>query len=553
MSFLRSLFGFLCLAFCVLSFSCGAFAADVAVISREGGYYASLGKHLVRWLKQESIEACFADKDSLGKALGSSKLAFLVGYNEVSDAEMDKISAFCARGGRLVVFYSAAPKLARLMGVKILGYKASSYPGQWSIMYFGGTYPSGAPKLIRQTSAVLQRAAPIKGKSRVLSSWYDRNGRSTGDAAWLVSSYGYWMTHVLLADGDEVEKARLLGAMVGSILPKAWSYAAYQKRKALQTATENAFAVRQKPKPGEIHAVWDHSGCGLYPGNWAKTMSVLKSSGVTDLFVNVAGAGFAHYPSSVLPRSRTCEQEGDQLKACLAAARNSGIRVHAWVLCFTATRSTKAWLDEFSRRGWRLKTRAGELSEYLDPSKAEVRNHLLAAIDELQVRYPQLAGIHLDFVRWYEKSVKPANASQVITRFVASAKRRVVRKRLFTVAVLGKYPACVASVGQDWAGWLSSNIVDYVVPMDYTESSTKFEEFLSQHASLGAAARKKVIVGIGVTANESRLSPMQVMRQILLARKYGLSGVALFDLDRQLETRVLPFLKQGLWRQPIAR
>lgn len=528
--------------------SLGLSAADVAVISREAGYYSSLGKHLIRWLKQESVEADFAEKDELAKTLKTAKLAFLVGYDDVSEQEMRQISAFCARGGRLVVFYSASPRLAQLMRVKVVGYKAAQYPGQWSSMNFSGTYPTGLPKTIRQTSSVLQRAVPIKGKSRTIGVWHDRAGRSTGDAAVLVSSYGYWVTHVFLADGDEAEKARLLGAMVGSVLPNRWNFTVHQKRVAAESAADRAYAMSLKPRTGEIRAVWDHSGCGLYPGNWPKTIAVLKANGVTDLFVNVAGAGFAHYPSSVLPRSKIFEQEGDQLKACLGAARGSGIRVHAWILAFTATRAPKSVLEDFAKRGWRLKTNSGALSEYLNPANAAVRNHILKAVDELQVKYPAIAGIHLDFVRWYEKSSKSATASQTITAFVASVKRRISNKRIFSAAVLGKYPSCVASVGQDWTAWISANIVDFVVPMDYTESEARFEEYLKQHASLGGAARRKVIVGIGVTANESRLTPKAVMRQIILVRKYGLAGVALFDLDRQLEVKILPNLRLGLWR-----
>lgn len=548
MNFFRKIFSVAVFILFALSLSSNSSAADVAVISREAGYYSSLGKHIVRWLKQESVAADFAEKDALAKTLKTAKLAFLVGYNEISEQEMQQISAFCARGGRLVVFYSSSPRLAQLMGVKVVGYKAAQYPGQWSSMNFAGTYPTGVPKVIRQTSSVLQRAVPIKGKSRTIGVWHDRSGRSSGDAAVLVSSYGYWMTHVFLADGDESEKARLLGAIVGSVLPKHWNFAQHEKRVAAESAANRAYAVSLKPRAGEIRAVWDHSGCGLYPGNWPKTIAVLKANGVTDLFVNVAGAGFAHYPSAVLPRSKTFEQEGDQLKACLAAAKGSGIRVHAWILTFTATRASKSTLDDFAKRGWRLKTASGELSEYLNPANAEVRNHILKAVDELQAKYPAIAGIHLDFVRWYEKSVKTATAAKTITAFVASVKRRIANKRIFSTAVLGKYPSCVASVGQDWTAWISANIVDYVVPMDYTENEGRFEEYLKQHSSLGAAARRKVIVGIGVTANESRLTPKEVMRQILFVRKHGLAGVALFDLDRQLEVKILPYLRLGLWK-----
>lgn len=521
-------------------------AADVCVVSRESGYYTSLAKHIVRWLGQESINSHLASKDGLSAALSKSKIAFLVGYSEVSEAEMKTIRNFHSRGGRLIVFYSSAPKLAALMGVKCIGYKAAAYPGQWSCMNFNLDSSKGWPKSILQTSTVLQRAVPIPGKSRVIATWADRTGKSNGEPAWIVSNFGYWMTHVLLADGDEKEKARLVAAMVGSILPSAWNYAQARKRELSETASVKAFAERQVRRPGEIHAVWDHSGCGLYPGNWSKTMAVLKANGVTDVFVNVAGAGFAHYPSDVLPRSKTYEQEGDQLTACLAAGRKANIRVHAWILCFTATRSAPSVLDTFAKRAWRLKTKTGKLSEYLDPSNPAVRNHILAAIDEIQFKYPSINGIHLDFVRWYELSAKPKNAVQVISRFVASAKRRVIGPRWFTTAVLGKYPACVNSVGQDWSSWIGANLVDYVVPMDYTENTDTFESYLVQHSALKTHARK-TIAGIGVTANESRLTPLQVINQIRLARKYNLAGVALFDLDRTLEVNILPYLRLGLW------
>ena len=522
-----------------------AHAAGVVVVSREPGYYASLAKHAARWLKEQQIPCEIASADRLGPALQPAKLALLIGFNEPGDAEMKELEAFRSRGGRLVVFYSASPRLAALMGVRPLGYKAAAYPGQWSRMDFNVRFPEGCPKTILQTSTVLQRAEAIPGKSRVMATWSDRSGKSTGDAAWLSSASGYWMTHVLLADGDEALKAQLLAAFVGSVAPELWNYAGYRKRQAAADKATSDFASRQARRPGEIHAVWEHSGCGLYPGDWPRTMRLLKENGVTDLFVNVAGAGFAHYPSNVLPRSKIFEQEGDQLKACLAAAKGSGIRVHAWVLCFTATRGSPGAVEALRKRGWCLKTRDGQPTEYLDPSNADARAYILKAVDELQEKY-MLDGIHLDFVRWYERSAKPADAAAIVSRFVASAKLHVKRPLWFTTAVLGKYPACVASVGQDWVGWLGSNTVDYVVPMDYTEDSTRFEEYLQQHAALKTHARK-TIAGIGVTANESRLSALQVINQLRLVRKYNLAGVALFDLDTTLEKQILPYLKMGIW------
>ena len=534
----------LCLFAFALSAAFAA-AAPVTVVAQKAGYYTSLARHAQRWLKMQGVSAALATPQTMASTLADARVAFLIGFEEPTASELRTLKAMRARGGKLVVFYSASPSLAQLMGVKVLGYATAPYPGAWSRMNFDAGALAGCPRTILQTSTVLQRAQPVKGRSVALANWIDRSGRATGDAAWLRSDAGYWMTHVLLADGDEAEKAQLLAAICGSAGADLWNARAAAAREKERLAALAAYASRQQPRKGEIHAVWDHSGCGLYPGNWPRTIALLKASRVTDLFVNVAGAGFAHYPSAVLPRSKTFVQEGDQLAQCTAAARGSGIRVHAWLLCFTGTRATPDRLEVFRTRGWRLKTRDGKLSEYLNPANASLQATLLSAIDEMQARY-RIDGIHLDFVRWYERAVKPDNAANVISRFVMEARRRTIRPRWLTAAVLGKYPACVASVGQDWSSWLNMNIIDYAVPMDYTESLSTFGSYLQQHSAVRAHARR-TIAGIGVTANESRLDARQVIDQIRLARNHGLAGVALFDLDATLEKQILPYLRQGIW------
>ena len=517
----------------------------VSIVAHEPGYYTSLANHVQRWLRNENVPAQVVTPKTMSAALAKERLAFLVGFATPAPAEMQALRAFRARGGKFVVFHSSAPALAELMGVKPLGYISAPYPGAWSRMDFIAGRPAGFPAAIRQTSTVLQSAVPLKGKGRVLATWSDRNGRSTGKAAWIETAAGWWMTHVLLADGDEKLKARLVSAMVGAADPKAWSLAASEARAKRTADSLRAYAQRQVPRAGEIHAVWDHSGCGLYPGDWLKTMKVLSAAHVTDLFVNVAGAGFAHYPSSVLPRSKTYADEGDQLAKCVQAGRACGVRVHAWILCFNATRTSPEQLESFRKRGWRLRTKDGRVTDYLDPSNPIIRGRILAAVDEIVANY-RVDGIHLDFVRWYEGAAKPKNAASVITAFVSEVRRHVKRPTLLSTAVLGKYPACVGSVGQDWPRWAEANLVDYVVPMDYTESNELFTSYVAQHAASRVVA-SKTIAGLGVTANESRLNARDVIDQVRIVRQYGLAGEALFDLDVTLETDILPYLRMGLW------
>ena len=323
-----------------------------------------------------------------------------------------------------------------------------------------------------------------------------------------------------------------------------------------------------EPRPGEIRGVWDHFGKGLYEGDWPRTMRILQAAGISDLYVNVAGPGFAHYESAVLPRSSLLRRSGDQLAACLEAARPVGIRVHAWVMCFSAGRAPENIRAAFAARGWCLKNAQGTDSYLLDPSHPDVRRMVLDALGEIAERYP-VAGVHLDYIRWrdfpstrntpdamfryreaHPEAPAPTDAqlfdwrARLISDFVVAARSRVLASRpdaVVTAAVYGKYPSCVNAVGQDWLSWLETGVVDYVLPMDYTESFDRFAEWTGEQSRTRSQAMK-VIAGIGVTATESKLDAAAVARQIGITRAVNLAGFALFDLDETLEKTILPSL-----------
>ncbi len=471
--------------------------AVTACAASERAYAASLAEKTRRWLAEGGVHAALVDDRALASALAGRRLAYLVVCQKPTAAHLQALARFRAQGGRLAVLQSYSPALAAFMGARI---------------------PRAA------SPARAAQALKVAG--------------------------GWWVTDVFGATGSEEAQARPLLEIAAAAVPGAWNAAAWEARRAARRAAERDYGRLQRPRPGELHAVWDHTGQGLYPGDWPRTMRLLRESGVTDLFVNVAGAGFAHYPSRILPTSQVCLREGDQLAACLAAARGTGVRVHAWVLCFNATRASKARLASLAKRGWRLKDRSSRLTEYLDPSNADVRWHLLSAIDELVRAYP-VAGVHLDFVRWYEgAAAKPRNPAAAVGTFVAAvrARLRAARPRMWlTAAVLSRHPSCAASVGQDWTAWIDRGLVDYAVPMNYFAGLPQYTAAVAAQARTPQRARR-LLSGIGVTANESVLTPAQVIDQINAARRAGLAGVALFDLDHTLAERVLPVLRLGLFR-----
>lgn len=460
-------------------------------------YAASQARHVVDGLAAGGVKAELVVDKALDNGLAGRRLAYFVTMQKPSAGQLAAIGRFRASGGKVAVLQSYSPDLASSLGVVFEG-------------------PS------RKRGKIQVR--PFKG--------------------------GWWLGNFFSSDDSEEEKSRQLLSMVGASVPGLWNAVAWEAKRRARLAADRAYGAKQVPRPGEIHAVWDHSGEGLYPGDWPRTMRVLQANRITDLFVNVAGAGFGHYSSKILPASSTLTTTGDQLSACLAAARGTGIRVHAWILCFNATRTSPGKKAAFAKKGWLLKDTQGRVTEYLNPANPDLRWYLLRTIDEIARNYA-VSGIHLDFVRWYEKADgKPKNPDRTISTFVMAVRQRVraIRpKAILSAAVLGNYPSCIASVGQNWKAWIDAGLVDYVVPMNYVPDTPRLAALVQKQALTPAQARH-VIGGIGVTANESMLSPRQVVDQINFVRRAGFAGVALFDLDTTLVTKVLPILRLGLFR-----
>jgi uncharacterized lipoprotein YddW (UPF0748 family) len=630
-----------------LACSC-AMAAPVAIIQAQDAvqpserrFAAALAKHVERWYKEAGVPCTLAADTHLAEALVGKKVAVLVYASMPTARQIQLLSDFVAKDGKLIVCYSCSPALAKLMGVQTVGYQKGSTDGRWSQMHFTKDAPRGTPDMVLQTSSNIFLVNPIAGQSTVLAWWHDRKGRQTSEPAWLASSRGYWMTHVLLADGDAEAKGRLLLALTAAYDPSLWSAAAthmlrqarqicntsgpaglqeaaisikddkrrrrassavsgalqaestavslmagkqyfeaWQKATELRSRMCDVYGLLQSPQKGEIRAIWDHSGMGLYPGDWTRTCRLLKDAGFSDIYVNVAGPGFAHYASSVLPRSRVFDEQGDQLAACVAAAKPFGLRVHAWILCFSTTGSTQDRLDIFHKRGWLLTNDDGTARPWIDPGVPAARAYLMGAVREMAVNY-KVAGVHLDFVRYpdfasslgptvrksfeaYRKAPVAAWPDDVkegpqrslfmrwrsdhVTDFVQTARRTLKQEaqgKLLTAAVFGKYPSCVDSVGQDWELWLQLGLLDYVAPMNYTEDMAKFNEWLTMQTRSRKQAMK-IISGLGVTAAESRLNPIEVIDQIKAGRKAGAAGFALFDLDTTLRQEVMPVLRLGI-------
>lgn len=600
----------------------------------------SLARHAVRWFREGGLVADLHNDERLDTTLRGRQVALLVHCADVQADQLRALQAFTGRGGTLIACYSSSPGLASLMGVRVGAYLKVEQ-GRFAAMRFGREKPVNTPQWIQQSSPNIMTAIPVDGAATVLAEWVDRAGRPTGQAAWIQSRAGFWMTHTLSADGHAAAKGRLLVALAGDRHPELWLTAARARlargrvvgpwrepeeglatadalpdaerrgraRQAVTRAIEArreaeallvagrgaeawllahemherllaAYGVMQQSVRGEIRAVWDHSGQGLYPGDWARTCRLLQAAGISDILVNVAAPGFAHCRLDALPRSPVYETQGDQLAACLAAAHPLGIRVHAWLIAFSTTHATAHRRAVFSTRNWLLQDTDGRPTAWLDPANPEVRAMLVQAGRELFERYP-IDGLHLDFVRYanLHESLGPATRRRFeaargrpvsnwpaaartrpvydevvrwrvaqVTALVADMRRlqrQVAPGRWLTAAVFGKHPSCVEAVGQDWESWIEQGYIDYVMPMNYTESLPLFAELVG-HQTRTRRLSSRIIGGLGVTAAESRLDAAAVIDQVNALRAARAVGFALFDLDATLEQDILPVIQLGL-------
>ena len=614
-------------------------AADIAVVYAEQSiaegerrFAKSLAAHVQRWYRQAGIDAdLIPDRALAGRSV--YRFAVLVDCYTPPASVVEAVRRRMSSGTKFAVCYSGSDSLARLFGLSVGTYVRDT-EGRWSNMAFGDRRPQGAPAHVLQTSTNLYTVRSVSTGTVPMAYWQDRTGAATDVAWWKTAGGHYWMTHILTADGDEGAKQQLLLALAAPSVPGVWSAAAKHRYEAaarpltdgsligrirllpkhsprriqmerlltqvreqqqragtllhantfsayravcdLESMTARLYGMTYWSRPGETVAVWDHSGRGLYPGNWEKTAAMLAAHGITDLYVNVAGAAFARYPSKILPVKTT----ENCIATALAACRRHNIRFHAWVLGFSCSLADAATMAKFRSNGWLLQEADGREAPWLDPTHPGVRNYLLSIIRELAAYRPD--GIHLDFIRY--PSLRQSLGPRIRERFRAHGGKTVgwpdciteadgasrrsflrwraaritdtvqsIRRTLraqspsirLSAAVFGKYPACIDSVGQDWLSWLRIGLIDTAAPMNYTEDLERLRDWLgTQTADPRIAPR--IICGIGVTASESRLSAVDVLRQTEIARNAKCGGIALFDLDEFLRLTILPVLSEGI-------
>lgn len=423
-------------------------------------------------------------------------------------------------------------------------------PALWEVMF-------------RAEQARLGRVGHL-GSVQALSQ-YVRAGQSAAAAKCLAEALARQS-----AMASQVEKRDFVGAV--------------QSARQVQRLLADAYLRATPSRSPEGRAFWNHSGTGAYPGDWDRTCRELRAAGFNMVLPNMLWGGSAHYASDVLPRSRTFAQYGDQIAQCVEAAHRHGIEVHVWKVNYNLSTAPREFVEKMREAGRTQVSADGSPVRWLCPSHPD--NVKLECESMLEVaRKYDVDGLHFDYIRYpdadacycqgcrqrFEKERNKPVAHwpedchrgplrdeyrqwrcRQITRLVetvASQARQLKPKLKISAAVFGSYPGCRDSVGQDWLAWVQAGYLDFLCPMDYTESDLAFEVLVSNQLKL-VAGRVPVYPGIGATASRSALSPDRVVGQIQLARQLGAAGFTVFNLSERTAAEILPAVGLGAGARP---
>lgn len=269
----------------------------------------------------------------------------------------------------------------------------------------------------------------------------------------------------------------------------------------------------------------------------------------------------------------------DPLEYAIKQAHKANLKVQAWVVVFNATPLDKEkisqnyiyqnhndWITHDNKSN---KMRSvDQFGYYIDPGVPEAQEYLLNVLCDIVDGYPELDGLHLDYIRYpnismgfHPTSVERFNAynaenpeltwnewrSSLISGFVErlyTMVKNINPNVMLTAAVIANYSEAVNLYAQEWEKWLANGYIDKIYPMLYNADSDLFKRNLSR---IGKMPRQNdIIMGLrAFNGNGSSLALKngkkrntytiyEVKDKIDIVRNYNFGGLALFSYESLL-------------------
>ncbi len=341
-----------------------------------------------------------------------------------------------------------------------------------------------------------------------------------------------------------------------------------------------AVSLLAAPCLAQVKGMWVVRYALTSPAAARRIVERADQAGVTDLFVQFYAKGEAYYNSAFVPRAACVSKDFDPLAIMVRECKARKIRVHAWINVYFVWSSDQRPRDRrhayYRNRDWFACDAAGrclrdytqaELNRigtegvFLSPANQEVKQYLRELVREILFKY-DVDGIHLDYVRYpgldyaYDIPNRTAFRAQYgvdpvrlldgdptlkpywdtwflwrmyqVTDLVAQLKIDIHQFNPWvklSAAVKADPDEARVGFGQDWPSWLANRWVDFVVLMDYSQSTETVLRLAQKSARY--KGRGAVYVGLGAW----RDSMDGIMEKIYALRQAGLDDIVLFSYD----------------------
>ena len=221
----------------------------------------------------------------------------------------------------------------------------------------------------------------------------------------------------------------------------------------------------------------------------------LIKSGITDVFVKANRISTPTYQTV--------------LTTIINKLKGTDIRIHAWITCFVDTQGN-----------------------WVDPKDSNYTDALVKSIANITTNY-DIAGIHLDYVRYPGTAYKYTGGTTAITSFVKQVYETVKSIKAKVAVSAALMPECAANAyyyGQDYA--VLSNYLDFLVPMIYKGNYNEDTDWITTTtAYIVNHSTKPVIAGLQTYKSDNNLvaiSADEINQDIKSAISGGSSGFVLF-------------------------
>ena len=381
-----------------------------------------------------------------------------------------------------------------------------------------------------------------------------------------------------------IESARRMRADARTLTAEGKYVEGSEKAAAANGQLIESFARAQQPLHGEFRAFWCHNAAGVQGMEWDEAIKRLADNGFTAIVPNMLWGGAAFYPSKVLPSASDAAGNGDQIAKCLAACRKYGLQMHVWKVDWNLGAHAPAEFIEQMRREQRLqKSSRGVEEPWLCPSHPANQKLEIDSMVEVARNY-DIDGIHFDYIRYpdgdhcfcegcrerfgkaagvkieqWPRDVMEAGPYRkqwldwrrdnitTVVKAVSEQVRRAKPKMKISAAVFRNWAVDRDGVGQDWKLWCERGYLDFVCPMDYTDSDIQFDVWVASQKLW--AGKTPVYPGIGASSSSSLLGSDRVIGQIQIARKYKTGGFIIFNYGASEAAELLPMLSMGITRR----